>query len=73
MPFSRSEIAQLMHDQIYSHAVAIDNMRKPQIEAEVFDDEAGHGYDPLNRYGDRRYHLYEDAWPRYSLIHHQPE
>ena len=39
------------------------------IEPDVFDDENGHGYDPLARWGDRRFSTRDPEQKIYRLRH----
>ncbi len=55
---TKLDVAQLMSDQIGLYL----GQRQPLIEAEPYDDEFGHGFDPLDRWGDARYSPYRSRW-----------
>jgi len=59
---SKSDIAQLMSDQVTAFSSSLAARKRPAIEFEPFDDAEGIGYDPLNRWGDRKFKLKPHSW-----------
>ena len=40
----------------------INGRKLPVIEPDVYDDENGHGFDPLDRFGDAKFKPYRSRW-----------
>ena len=59
---SKSDVGQLLSDQISEFIIDLRARKQPLIEAEDYDDEHGHGYDPLTRWGDRKFKLQHNHW-----------
>lgn len=55
---TKTEIAQLLSDQ----TITFDGHIQPLIEADVWNDESGDGYKPLDRWMDRLYRPTSYRW-----------
>lgn len=55
---TKADIAYLLSDQVTTNS----SRKQPLIEAEPFDDEAGDGYKPLDRWMDRLYTPARSRW-----------
>jgi len=59
---SKSDIGQLLSDQVSEYITTNGRRIQPLIEADPYDDAEGDGFDPLNRWGDRRFKLQASRW-----------
>lgn len=55
---TKYEIGQILSDQVTTFCGQV----QAHIEPEPLDDEAGGGYDPLTRWGDRKFKLKQHDW-----------
>jgi len=60
--FNPDEIGQLIADEVYDFCLTVQGRKQALIEPAVYDDETGHGYDPLDRWGDCKYDSYKSRW-----------
>lgn len=58
---TKADIGQLLSDQMFQFA-PLGSRKLPMIEPDAFDDAEGMGFEPLDRWGDRKFSLRPHSW-----------